>query len=295
MKKLALVSILLFSLSACKKIVLDSLVFPSEKLTSYQLEDYEGEIAIPATYLIPEDKIHLFPLTSTDSNTGETFEIYCIYIGDMNTIATDTVILYTHGQGKHMDNYWSRAKLLANIGSKNNYGVLMMDYRGFGMSEGESTEQGLIDDVETCVNWLKLNGVQEQNTIYYAYSLGCVPSIHLAAYKIDFTPSKLIIESPLASAQNLAQSSTLINTNSKFLTTIEFNNAEKIKDVNIPLLWLHGREDTYIELSNGQLIYDNYNGPYKEPHIIDGSGHSEIPTVMGYENYLNILNTFILK
>ena len=115
MKNIIYITIAVLSLYSCKKIVLDNLAFPSEKLNEYALENYEGEIIIPSTYDIPEDKIHLFPLTSTDVHTGETFEIYALYIGDLTTIATDTVILYAHGQSKHMDNYWGRAKLLANL------------------------------------------------------------------------------------------------------------------------------------------------------------------------------------
>ena len=54
---------------------------------------------------------------------------------------------------------------VTNISSKNQYGVLMMDYRGFGMSEGQSSEQGLSDDVETCIEWLISMGAKEQNTL----------------------------------------------------------------------------------------------------------------------------------
>lgn len=295
MKKLIYITFILLGFASCKKVNLDKLAFPSEKLDSYQLEDYDGEIKVPTSYNIPQDKIKLFTLNSVDSNTGEVFKIYAIYIGDTTSIATDTIILYTHGQSKHMDNYWSRAKLLANISSKNQYGVLMMDYRGFGMSEGESTEQGLFDDTEVCINWLKDQGAQPQNTFYYGYSLGCIPAIEMAAYKTDFTPAKLMIESPLASVEYLTQSSTLINVDSKFVTSLEFNNAETIKDVKIPLLWMHGREDTYIALPNGQLIYDNHNGGYKESHIVEGSDHTEIPTTLGFENYIQILEDFIKK
>jgi alpha/beta superfamily hydrolase len=295
MKNILYIICLSVVIISCKKNNLDALAFPLETTDTYLFENYEGEIEIPEYYKIPEDKVHLFPLTSKDSETGETFKIYAVYIGDMTTIATDSVILYAHGQSKHMDNYWSRAKLLANIGSKNNYGVLMMDYRGYGMSEGTPTEHGLNDDVETCINWLKSKGVNEKNTIYYGYSLGCIPLIHLGAYKTDFQPAKLIIEAPLASIENLANSSTLINVHSQFITSLEFNNAEKIKSVTIPLLWLHGIEDTYIEISNGQLIYDNYNGEFKEAHKVPNSDHTEVPETLGFENYLEILETFIEK
>jgi hypothetical protein len=295
MKKAFLIFSSILFLIGCKKANLDNLAFPSQKLDSYQLDNYEGEIPIPESYNIPDNMVNIFSLPSYSSETNETYNIYCIYIGDMSTLATDTVILYAHGQSKHMDTYWSRAKLLANIGSKNQYGVLMMDYRGYGMSEGNSTEIGLNEDVETCVNWLKQNGVQPQNTIYYGYSLGVIPSIYLAAYKSDFVPSKLIIESPLASVEYLTQSSTVLNVDSKFVTSLEFNNAERIKDITMPLCWFHGVIDDYIAIENGEIIYNNYQGSYKEAHKIDGANHSDIPVTMGYENYLQTLHDFIVK
>jgi len=288
-------TLVLLAVSACKKISLNQMAFPKTQVDSYILGDNDGEIEIPSKYDIDESLVHLFPLTSIDEETGDQFKIYAIFIGDLNTISTDTVILYTHGQAQNMDYYWGRAKLLANLKSKNHYGVLMMDYRGYGMSEGTPTEKGLSEDVTACIKWLKSKGVQQSNTIYYAFSLGVIPALDLIANKTDFTPSKLIIESPLASVENLTHSSTLINVDPKFISSISFNNAETMKDVKVPLYWLHGREDDYIELSNGQLVYDNHTGNYKEAHIIDNAKHADIPVVIGFETYLEGVNTFIEK
>lgn len=281
--------------TGCKKANLDGLAFPSEKLDKYELENYKGEIVVPDSYNIPDSLVTLFTLDSYSSETDETYKIYALYIGNIDSIANDSIILYCHGQSKHMDNYWSRAKLLANTGGKNNYGLLMMDYRGYGMSEGKSSEMGLYEDVETCINWLKSKGAQSSKTVYYGYSLGAIPAIYHSAYTTDFVPSKLIIESPLASVEYLTQSSTLLNVDSKFVTTLQFENAEMIKDVNIPLLWFHGVEDDYVSIDNGELIYKNYNGPYKEAHRVEGSNHTEIPETLGLENYLKIVEDFIVK
>ena len=68
-----------------------------------------------------------------------------------------------------------------------------------------------------------------------------------------------------------------------------------MKLVNIPLMWLHGVEDTYVNISNGELIFGNHSGVYKEAHRIEGSDHSEVPVTMGLENYLNALEMFIEK
>jgi len=288
-------SLLFVIFSACKKIDLDMLAFPRVQVDAYTLGDNDGEIEVPAKYDINENLIHLIPLISTDKATGNKYTIYSIYIGDLNTIATDTVILYTHGQAENMDYYWGRVKLLANLKSKNNYGVFMMDYRGYGMSEGEPTEKGLSEDVDASIEWLIEHGVQQKNTFYYGFSLGVIPALDLIVNKTEFTPAKIIIESPLSSVENLAQNSTLINVDPKFVSTLEFNNAETMKGVNIPLCWLHGREDDYVDLSNGQLVYNNHTGTYKEAHIIDNAKHADIPLVMECETYLNTVNSFIQK
>ena len=292
--KFIYITLLLIIFSSCNK-NLDGLGFPALKVDNYDFGNHEEEIEIPSIYDIDEDMIHLFPLTSTDKITGDTYKIYAVYIGDMATISTDTVILYTHGQAKNMDYYWSRASLLANLSSKNHYGVLMMDYRWYGMSEGTPTEIGLSEDVTACIEWLKSKNVQAKNTIYYAFSLGVIPSLDLIGNKTDFIPTKILIESPLSSVENLTNNSTLINVDPRFMTSLKFNNVNAIQKVKIPLYWLHGREDSYIELSNGQLVYDNHTGAYKEPHIIDGAEHADIPVVMGFETYLKSVNDFIIK
>jgi pimeloyl-ACP methyl ester carboxylesterase len=125
--------------------------------------------------------------------------------------------------------------------------------------------------------------------------LGCIPVIQHAAFKTDFVPAKIILEAPLASVEGLAQNSTLINIDPKFMSTLEFNNAENIKNVTMPLLWMHGIEDDYIEISNGQLIYDNHNGEFKEAQKIPGAGHSSVPETIGYAKYLTILESFLEK
>lgn len=293
--KFLYITILLTLFSSCKKADLDQLAFPRTEVDSYTFGENDGEIDIPEKYDIDETLVHLIPLISTDKATGDKYTIYSIYLGDINTIDTDTIILYSHGQSKNMDHYWGRAKLLANLESKNHYGVLMMDYRGFGMSEGIPSETGLSEDVDACIEWLIENGAKQENTIYYGFSLGVIPTLDLIANKTNFTPTKVIIESPLASVENLAQNSTLINVDPYFISTLNFNNAETIKSVNIPLCWLHGRLDDYVELSNGQLVYDNHGGTYKEAHIIETANHSDIPVIMGYENYLEKINTFIQK
>lgn len=278
---------------SCKKQTLDSLAFPSEKLDSYTFSDYTGEITVPDSMHIDASMRTLVSMTSYDGLNGTTHTIYGVYIGDMSTIQQDTVILYMHGQAKHMDLYWARAALLANTGGKHRYGVFMFDYRGYGMSEGESTEQGLYEDANAAIDWLIAQGVSPVRTVIYGYSLGAVPAIDRAAFRTDFKPAKLIAEAPLASVQNLVSNSTLIGVEPEYITTLSFENSEKIKLVTVPYLWFHGQNDTYVAIQNGELIFNNYPLVTKEAVRVDNCDHTEVPAKLGYSTYLAHLLSFI--
>ncbi|MEX1001570.1 MAG: alpha/beta hydrolase [Crocinitomicaceae bacterium] len=297
MKKVLILHLLIFiCLPACKKVSLDQLAFPSEKLTKYDFEKYDDpEIIIPPNYLPNPLEQYLIKIPSIDNESGEVYNIYGLYMGDTTNISTDTIIYFCHGQARHMDYYWTRQALLAHTGGLYNYGVFMIDYRGYGMSEGSSTEQGLIEDADAGIDWLISKGASGEKTVYYGFSLGAIPLIHRAAYRSDFIPSKLIIESPLASVDNITQSSTLLNTDSDFITSLDFNNVENIKEVEVPLMWLHGKEDSYVAISNGELIYDNYSGQYQEAWRIDSADHADVPLKMGLNNYISAFLTFIRK
>lgn len=284
---------LILILTACKKINLDGLAFPSEKLDSYAFENAEGEVIIHDSLLATSDNYSLMTFNSIDANTGQLYRIYGVFIGDTTTITTDTLLVYFHGQSKHMDHYFSRASLLANVGGKYNYNVLMMDYRGYGMSEGLSSEQGLFEDANAVINWIQEQGVNPQKTVFYGYSLGAIPAIDRMAYRSDFQPAKLIIEAPLASVEYLVHSSTIIQVNPDFVTNLDFENAEKIKDVDEPLLWMHGAEDTYVAIENGEIIYNNHGGSVKEAERVSECDHSEVPIIMSVDLYLDRILNFI--
>ncbi len=292
MKKLLLLILPAIAFFACKKINLDGLGFPATKTDMYLFDGYaDGDMNLPDSFTVDANNRTLVTMESIDAATGQSYTIYGVYLGDTSTISTDTVILYLHGQSVHLDLYWDRATLLANLGNKYNYGVFMIDYRGYGMSEGEPTEQGLYEDCQAAIDWLTNRGLTGDRAIYYGFSLGAIPAIDRAAYG-SITPSKLIVEAPLASVENLVHSSTLINLDPGFVTTLEFPNAEKIKDVSAPFMWFHGTDDDYIEIENGELIYANHPG-VKTPVRVQNAMHGNIPDVMGIFNYMSTLETFI--
>lgn len=277
---------------------LDDVAFFGEKIDQYLFDDYQNPNAsftLDQSYNIPDSNIHLFTMQSKLATESSSTTIYGVYVGAMSTISQDTIIVYMHGQGAHMDAYWHRTKLLANTGGKNRYGVLTIDYRGFGLSEGKSSEESLYEDARTALRWLKNQGVDKSKVMMYGFSLGCIPSIKLCADFDEYKPSKLMIEAPIGSVQNITEESLILNVQSTFFTNNEFDNAGNMQRVSQPMQWLHGTADDYIKIDQGELVYSQYNGPYKEAHRIQGAEHGNIPLVMGINEYKAAVLDFITK
>jgi pimeloyl-ACP methyl ester carboxylesterase len=228
------------------------------------------------------------------TSNGET--IYVEYIGEISKIATDTVILYCHGNAGHMDSYWQRAKLLANVGGKNRYGVLTLDYQGYGLSSGTPSESNLYSDVDETMKWLKSQGLSDERLIIYGFSMGSAPACELTSKPRTLTPSKIILEAPFASAAVMVADGSLLDMPASYVVNLEIDNAEEIKNINQSLLWMHGNMDDFLQMpTHGQVVYNNHNGVYKEAVIADGGGHGTVPQTIGIDAYKQIVLDFITK
>ncbi len=293
MKKLIYIA-LLIGLVACGKQRLDPFLYSADdSISEYLLDDYTGnvEIDLPSQYDVSESNTYLFSLLSNSEIAPRT---YMIYIGDTSNIDTDSVILYCHGNSDHMDRYWPRAKLLANVGGKHNYGVLMLDYPGFGLSEGDPSEEGMYESVDLAIKWLQSHGLSDDRLMMYGFSLGSAPATELTANPRTMQPSLLMLESPFASAAVLVQDPSVVAMPSSYYTNLEIDNAEEIKKVDEPFLWMHGQDDDFLRIdTHGEVVYANYSGVRSEAFRVDGAKHSDLPEVMGFEAYLTALRLFI--
>ncbi|HRH66126.1 MAG TPA: alpha/beta fold hydrolase [Bacteroidia bacterium] len=277
---------------------LDDNLFNQNKLSQYNLDRYTGEVdfTLNDDFAFPDSLVHLFTLNSRAPDETQGTSIYAIYIGDMARIATDTVIMYCHGNKDHMDFYWPRAKLPANTGWKNRFGVMMIDYRGFGMSEGKPTEQGLYADVDAALKWLQSNGLSNNRLVIYGFSMGSAPATKLTAEPRSMTPSKLMLEAPFANAETMVQDGSGLALPGSTVTDLQINNAEEIKHVTQPFFWIHGEDDDFLNIdTHGAVVYANYSGSYKEAHRIPAAGHSTVETTMGFAGYLEAIESFVIR
>lgn len=271
MKRKILFLMLLLGVTLSLSCELDGFLFNTKKIDKYELPGNT----------IPDSLIEEVAMESGGN------KIYGFWIesgqGDLPNIS----ILYCHGNKHHIDEYWDRVMYLHRLGVR----IFIYDYRGYGRSEGKSSEKSMHEDAEAALEFLLTKESSAKNIVFYGYSLGNVASIYLAAEK--FTPRCLIAECPFASANSLTQGSSILDLPAQWLTTGKFDNAENIKQIKTPLLLLHGGDDDFIRYrDNGKVVYDNAPEP-KSVKVVPGADHTDIPETMGVDNYLIVVEDWI--
>lgn len=297
MKKIFCLLIMVLPFAACLR--LDTNLYNNAKIDKYKWDDYYGAVDfyLPQSYNIAPTFMNELTLVSKDTAANASYNIKGIYVGDINTIAQDTVILYLHGNRDHMDFYWPRAKLLANVGNKYRFGVLMIDYRGYGLSEGEPSEEGMYQDATAALEWLKSKGVNNDRLIVYGFSLGSASATTiLAEPRSSLVPSKLILENPFASAEVMVQDASRLAMPASFFTNVKVDVAEKIKKVKQPFLLLSSADDKFLKPeTHANLVSKNYTGAYKEVYSVPNADHGTLQVIWGFDSYKKAVENFIIK
>ena len=162
------------------------------------------------------------------------------------------------------------------------------------MSGGKPTESGMYADAEAAIKWLRDNGLIGNRLIVYGFSLGCAAATNRVANPGVLKPAKLILEAPFASASVMVQDASVIALPPSYFTNLKVDNAQEIKKVQQPFMWMHGTDDAFLNITtHGEVVYKNYAGTYGEAHRITGATHVNLPAVWGLEQYKAAIEAFI--
>ena len=196
----------------------------------------------------------------------------------------DIVLLWFHGNAGNISH---RLDNLALLHRKLGVGVFILDYRGYGNSEGKPSEEGTYLDAQAALNYLhSRRDVNPDHIIFFGRSLGSAVAVDLASKQ---NCPGLILESPFTSIKDMVKR--LIPFMPGAIIRIKYDSISRIKQVTAPLLILHGNQDEVVPFTLGKRLYEEANEP-KEFYVIDGAGHNDTYLVGG-EKYLAKLDEFI--
>ena len=191
-------------------------------------------------------------------------------------------ILFLHGNAGTLENRIHKINHFKDM--KINF--LILAWRGFSGNKGKPTEQGLYEDANSAIRWLKSKGFKEEDIIVYGESLGTGVATEVAKYK-NF--AGIILESPFTSMIHAGKNKYPFFP-IQFLLKDKYESYKKIKNINSPILIMHGEKDFIVPFFMGKKMYELAN----EPKYFYFSKYDD--HMMEYnENLLNALEEFILS
>ena len=195
--------------------------------------------------------------------------------------------LWCHGNAGNISH---RLQNLALLHQELGVNIFLFDYRGYGRSAGKPSEKGTYLDAEAALAYLdSREDVDSKRIIYFGRSLGAAVAVELATRK---PPAALILESPFPSVPYMARHLYPFLPVWPLLRT-RYDSLSKIRQIDVPLLVLHGDRDDIVPLEAGRKLFEAA-GTDKSFCPIRGAGHNDTYLVGG-QAYFDELRRFIQR
>lgn len=178
------------------------------------------------------------------------------------------VLLYLHGARWDVTGSAPRVRRMAALG----YSVLAIDYRGFGKSSDADelpSESSAYEDARAAWDWIAREHPRQRRYIF-GHSLGSAIAVELASQVDD--ARGLIVEGSFTSIPDVFSAQPWGWLPLTGLITQRFDAASRIGKVHVPVLVVHGSEDTLIRPELGRALYAHANAP-KRFVLVDGGSH----------------------
>jgi fermentation-respiration switch protein FrsA (DUF1100 family) len=194
------------------------------------------------------------------------------------------VLLWCHGNG---GNIIHRLEPMQGF-YRRGLSVFIFDYRGYGQSQGRPSERGTRLDARAAYAYLtRERKVAPGELILYGTSLGAAVAGELAA---QHPAAGLILETPfpsIAAVAKLMYGGLPVHK----LLEARYELAAHLKAVRMPVLVLHGDQDTIIPYALGQAVFEAANEP-KRFYRIPGADHNDTHLVGG-DAYFDTIAGFV--
>lgn len=190
------------------------------------------------------------------------------------------VVLYLKGNSKSIKGW---GKFAVDF-TRNNYDVIMVDYRGFGKSTGKRSQKAIKHDLQFIYNKIR-EKVSEKYIIIYGRSMGSGFATKLASMN---SPKMLVLDAPYYS---------LTKVTGRYMPFMPLSIILKypmptykwLKYVKCPIYIIHGTKDKLIPFSSSVKL-SQVNPKLTRLHPIIDGGHKNLNN---FESYHKILTEII--
>lgn len=199
--------------------------------------------------------------------------------------AAKVTVLISHGNAGNISHRMERALLFREWLEAN---VLLYDYRGFGLSEGQPDEPGTYQDGRAAYRHLvDSRGIPPEQIVLFGESLGCAVTVELAT---SHRSAAVVLEAPFTSVPDMSRLVFPMLPVAAFIKT-RYDNVSKIGRLRMPLLVMHGDRDEVVPFWMGERLFAAAAEPKRFFKIV-GAGHNDT-YIAGGDAYRNALVQFV--
>ena len=198
------------------------------------------------------------------------------------------VLLYLHGNAINVSANVGHANRLHQLG----FSVLLIDYRGFGRSEGDfPNEKRVYEDAAVAWNYLvKEQQILPNKIFIYGHSMGGAIAIDLALKQPE--AAGLIVESSFTSIREMVAYRNLFRIFPvNLILTQRFESLQKVPQLKLPVLFIHGTADTTVPSFMSQKLYHAAPEP-KRLFLVQAADHNNTATIAG-DDYMQWIRSFV--
>lgn len=176
------------------------------------------------------------------------------------------VVLFLHGNAGTIAHRAPRVPAFAAAG----WGVLLLEWRGYGGNPGEPSEDGLARDARAAYDVVRAKGYGPERIVIWGESLGTGPAVRLGG---EVAAAAVVLEAPFTSMIEMARRQYPFVPVDGLLKD-RFESLRRIAAVTAPVLVMHGSEDRLIPNDMGRAIAAAaVRGRFV---LVPGAGHNNL-------------------
>jgi hypothetical protein len=239
----------------------------------------KGLIYEPSRKFLKDLKSEGIPYEGVYFKTSDGVKLYGWFVPSPD----GKVVLFCHGNADNISYFTDSIKQFYDMG----FGVLAFDWRGYGRSEGEPSEEGTYLDVLAAWQFLtEKKRIPPSNIIVLGRSLGGSPAAWLCSVR---KPLAAVIESSFYSLKEIAaQRYPFFPVG--IILRYKYETGEYLKKAKCPVLIVHSRDDKVVPISHGKRLFEAAQRPKKFLEIKGTHRNGHLTS----KNYVSEFKNFIL-
>lgn len=219
----------------------------------------------PDSIVRPVEGTELVKLKTSDGD-----EVVAIFAKAVHSDPTTRpTILYFYGNGMCLADCFSELDEFRRLGAN----VMIPDFVGYGMSGGSPGEKGVYATAETAyAHLMSRNDIDKNKIIVDGWSLGAAAALELAS---KHRVAGVMTFSAFTSMSEMARRVMPVLPTSLLLRH-HFENEKKIRQINVPMLIVHGRRDSIIPFDMSHRLAEAAASKSVTYLPIDEANHNDL-------------------